>query len=273
MGDFPGELGGALPAEREIYGGELVLIDEMFQEVMQAIGPRPGRLEAAAPFAHGELPIIALEVAFLAERFRIRKDLPLGLKKKMKRNWAMGFFDHGDRPLVDLPDPCRELLDVRDRGAQSEDPDLGWREKKRFFPDGAALDVIQIMDFVKNDPADLLDAFGIFKKTIPVNFGGHDKERGIGIDRDVPGQDADDVLTESFLEVAELLIAQGLDRSGVNDSLPAGKGFFDRFFSDQRFSRACGRGNEQGMLFFDPLNGFDLKRVQLEGPALAFVFF
>ena len=182
----------------------------------------------------------------------------------MERDGAARFFDYGNRALVDLPDPGRELLNVRDRGGEREDADLGRGEKKRFLPDRAALGVIQIVDLVENDPADLLDAFRVLEKGIPVDLGGHNEERRSGIDRNVPGQDADNVFAETFLEVAEFLIAQGLDRGGVNDLFSACEGFFDRFFGDKCLARTCGRGDKQGMLFFNPLDGFDLERVQLE---------
>ena len=120
------------------------------------------------------------------------------------------------------------------------------------------------MDLVENDPADLLNAFRVLKKGIPVDLGRHDEERRFPVDGNVSGEDPDRFFAETFLEIPEFLITQGLDRGGINDLFSAREGFLDGFFGDESFAGARGRGDEKRMLLFDPFDGLELERVQLK---------
>jgi hypothetical protein len=95
-------------------------------------------------------------------------------------------------------------------------------------------------------------------KSVAEDLGRHDHERRVGIEREVAGHQAD--AQAVGLEVAELLVAQRLDRARVDRAPARLHRVLDRVLGDERLARARG-GREQHVLA-----GFDrASRLDLEG--------
>ena len=69
-------------------------------------------------------------------------------------------------------------------------------------------------------------------KQVPEDFSGHDEDLGIGLKLDIACHNPDSVSWKLFLEIRELLIRQGLDGIGGEDSLAFCKGLVDGDLSD-----------------------------------------
>ena len=118
------------------------------------------------------------------------------------------------------------------------------------------------MDLIENDIVHVFEALRIFQDQVPEDLGGHDKQLGLGIHRDIARVNADHSLAETFAEVAEFLVGKGLDRRRVNDAFAQLHGGLDRVFRDKGLATAGRRCHDKGFSLVNRLDCFFLKKVE-----------
>src|SRR4029077_18661297 len=95
-------------------------------------------------------------------------------------------------------------------------------------------------------------------------LGRHDEDRRVRVDLHVAGEDADLVLAVGAREVAELLVAERLERRGVGDAPAVLQRLLDGELRHQRLARTRGCGHDHRLIARDRANGLQLEVVQWE---------
>ena len=103
-----------------------------------------------------------------------------------------------------------------------------------------------------------------FVQHVSVDFSGHHEHIGIAIDARVAREKPDTFAPKLPLKVAKLLIAQRLQRCGVDDALLIGKRKVDAEFSAHRLSRACRRRYDHRVRVVQRTQRVKLKVVERE---------
>ena len=81
-----------------------------------------------------------------------------------------------------------------------------------LFPHDAALLVVDIVDFVKDEEFDIADEVSTTVKHGTENLCSHDEARSRFVDLHIARKDANVIGTKCLFELAELLVGQRLDR-------------------------------------------------------------
>ena len=123
--------------------------------------------------------------------------------------------DHQLSVAADGGYPGREILDIGDRGGQSDDADLPGKMDDDLLPDRAAEPVGEVMDLVEYDEPQRVERGRMLVEHVAQYLGRHDDDVGLGVDRDVARQQPDAVGAVNGGQVMVLLVAQRLDRRGV----------------------------------------------------------
>lgn len=123
--------------------------------------------------------------------------------------------DHQLSVAADGGYPGREILDIGDRGGQSDDADLPGKMDDDLLPDRTAEPVGEVMDLVEYDEPQRVEHGRMLVEHVAQYLGRHDDDVGLGVDRDVARQQPDAVGTVNGGQVMVLLVAQRLDRRGV----------------------------------------------------------
>jgi hypothetical protein len=179
----------------------------------------------------------------------------------LERDRPLLFDDDVERRVgPDRPDPVGHRFQVGHRRRKGEDPDMLRREDDGLLPDGAALDVVQVVDLVEDDVAHVVERLGRLEDRVAEDLRGHQDDLGVRVERDVAGLDADAVAVD-LAEVAELLVGERLDGGGVEDARALGHALLDRVLRDERLPRPGGGGDDEGLLVVDDADGLFLERV------------
>ena len=112
-------------------------------------------------------------------------------------------------------DPAAELLGVAHRRRQAHQQHLIGQVQNHLLPHRAAHPVGQEMDLVHHDVGKPVQCRRIRIEHVSQHFGGHHHDVGIAVDRLVAGEQADLLWTVPAYQVVVLLVAQRLDRCGV----------------------------------------------------------
>jgi hypothetical protein len=136
-----------------------------------------------------------------------------------------------------------------------------------LLPDPAPLAILEIVDLVEHDHPDILEVRAIGIHHVAQHLGGHHHDRGGAVDRVVTGQQAHGVVAMSPAEVAELLVGQRLERSGVDGAPAHGPGPGDGGLGDHRLARPGGCRHDDGSPAIDGVGRFDLESIRGEGKA------
>ena len=262
VGHFAGELLRLAPAEREVDARQPVGLDQMAHERRKPIGHehmmRRVLLMPARPVGREAAIAVVLEV------FPIVKQKILALKAEVERDDAGGFRDNLGRALQCFAHPGRDFLDVGDRGAEAEELRAKRREDDGLFPDRAAFLIVQIVNFIENDPRDIAHLIGLIKECVAVDLSGHDAHGRPRIDGHIAGEDAD-VGRIQRGEITILLIAERFDWRGVNDAFAALKRLRDDMIGNHGLARARRCGDEDRHIPTDGGKRPFLKRIVAEG--------
>jgi hypothetical protein len=162
---------------------------------------------------------------------------------------------------TDGADPAGQGLEVGDGGRQTQDPNVLGREDDGLLPDRAALDVVEVVDLVEDDVADVVEGFRGLEDRVAEDLRGHEDDLRVRIERDVAGLDADAVAVEGG-EVAELLVGERLDGGRVEDAGAFPEAALDGVLGHEGLARARGGGHDEGLAGVDDLDGALLERIQ-----------
>ncbi len=125
-------------------------------------------------------------------------------------------------------------------------------------------DGVEIVEAERGGEAERLRPCPLFVQEVAEDFGGHHENLGGRVELDVPCQDAHGRLRELLLEVEELLIAEGLDGGGVEDTATLGQAVIDLVLPYQCFSGPGFGANEDVVLLVNSAHGILLKGVEGE---------
>ncbi len=123
--------------------------------------------------------------------------------------------DHQLGVAADGGYPGREILDIGDRGGQSDDADLPGKMDDDLLPDRAAETVGEVMDLVEYDEPQRVERGRMLVEHVAQYLGRHDDDVGFGVDGRVARQQPDAVGAVNGGQVMVLLVAQRLDRRGI----------------------------------------------------------
>ena len=179
----------------------------------------------------------------------------------VQRHRAPGMRDGHDGPVHER-DPVGDLLDVGHRGRQPDQRDVLRRADDDLLPHGAAALVAHVVALVEDDVAEVVEAAAV--ERVAEDLGGHHHHRGVRVDLHVAGQDADALLAVGAGEVAELLVAQRLERRGVGDADAALQGRHDGELGDQRLAGAGGGRDDHRLIRLDRADRLQLEVIQRE---------
>ena len=183
--------------------------------------------------------------------------------------------DELDRPLVlhhrrhrpaDRADPAGELVGVRDRGGQADEPDVVGCVDDHLLPHRTAVRVLEVVDLVEHDPREGVEGPGAGVDHVAEDLGGHHHDRRVTVDGVVPGQEADVRGAVAPDQVEELLVRQGLDRRGVERPLARRQRQLDGPLGHHGLARPGGRGDEDRSAVVDRRDRLDLEAVEDEPP-------
>lgn len=132
--------------------------------------------------------------------------------------------DDDRRVPAHLDQPLAELLGVADRRGQADHLHVLRQVQDDLFPHGAAEPVREVVHLVHHDVRESVQSGRTRVEHVPQHLGGHDDHGRTAVDARVTGEQADLVRPVPRGEVGELLVAQGLDRRGVEALAAAGQG-------------------------------------------------
>jgi hypothetical protein len=171
-----------------------------------------------------------------------------------------------DRPGLasDRLEPLAELLGVRDRRRQRGYGDRLGEVDDHLLPHRTAGTVGEVVDLVHHDEPEPDQRPRPRVEHVAEHLGGHHDHRGLPVDGDVAGEEADAFGTVARDEVVVLLVRERLDRRRV-EALAAG---LDRQvygkLADQRLAGAGRRGDQHPVARLQRPAALDLERVELE---------
>ena len=165
----------------------------------------------------------------------------------------------------DRAQPLTELFGVVHRGRQADEADLGRREHQHFFPDAAAVGILNEVHFVEDDGVQTAQEVRTGEQHVAEHLGGHDHHRGLWFDSRVAGQEADVLRAVGRHQVAVLLVGQRFERRGV-EGLAAGlERPVHRVGRHQCLARPGGGRDEHGVSGLERLEGLELEVIGREG--------
>ena len=170
---------------------------------------------------------------------------------------------------ADLGEPVAELLCVGDGGRQRHHPDRLGQVDDDLFPDRAPGPVGEVVHFVEDDVAEVLERGGARVEHVPQHLGGHHHDGRVAVDRVVAGEQADGVAVVALDQVVVLLVGERLDRRGVEALTAVLQGQVNGELADDGLA-AAGRGGYQHPVPAGERGaGGDLERVEVEVVELA----
>jgi hypothetical protein len=162
-------------------------------------------------------------------------------------------------------DPAAELLGVADRRREADQPHLLGEVQDDLLPHRTAHPVGQEMHLVHHDIGQRTQRLRPGVQHVAQHLGGHHHHRGVAVDGLVAGEQADPLGTVTAHQVAVLLVAQRLDRRGVEAFLPGRQRQVHGELPHHRLA-GPGRGAHQhAVAAFQGFTSLDLERVEPEG--------
>ena len=171
----------------------------------------------------------------------------------------LGVAAHGVEPVA-------ELLGVRHRRRQRDQPH-GLREvDDDLLPHRAAEAVGEVVHLVHHDVAESAQRRRVGVEHVAEHLGGHHDDAGVAVDVGVAGQQADLVDAVDVLQLAELLVRQGLDRRRVERLVAVRSAHREvhRELADDRLAGAGGSGDQHAAALFEGAASGQLERVERE---------
>ena len=165
---------------------------------------------------------------------------------------------------ADLGQPLAELLGVGDGRAERDHRHALREVDDDLLPDRAAHPVGEVVHLVHHDVPEAHERAGPGVQHVAEHLGGHHHDRRLAVDGVVTGEQADVLGAVALDQVLELLVAQRLDRGGV-EALAAGlHGQVHGELADDGLAGAGGGGDEHAAALLDLVTGPDLEVVEGE---------
>lgn len=119
-------------------------------------------------------------------------------------------------PSFGSANPICKVHIIWNCGAQHDNSDVFRQHDNGLLPDNASLLIINVMDFVEDDPLNVSDHLCASVKIVSKNFCGHDHATCLLVHADVTCDDSDVLSPEFHAELSVFLIGKGLYRRSVN---------------------------------------------------------
>ncbi len=161
-------------------------------------------------------------------------------------------------------DPATELLGVADRRGQADQQHVVGQVQDDLLPHRTAHPVGEEVHLVHHDVGKPLQCSRIRIQHVAQHFGGHHHDVGITVDGLVAGEQSDLVGAVAGHQVVVFLVAQRLDRCGV-EALSAGRqGQMHGELAHDRLARTRGRTHQHTVPAFERAAGAQLEIVECE---------
>ena len=201
-------------------------------------------------------------------------ELRLFIDSVDKRDDAVSRGNEVNGALFEVAEPGRKGLWRIHSGRKKHELDGRIQENHSLFPDGAPVLVVDIVTLVKYDGIQTVqregrcDAEGLcgrptLEQEISEDFSGHDDDVRVRLVFEVAGHDAHTARKE-FLEVVELLVAEGLDGGRIEYAPTFAKTVRNLIFADESFPGARFRRDEDIGSGRNRSNGLLLEGVKRE---------
>ena len=189
-----------------------------------------------------------------------------------ERHLAVGALDQFQPPLVVLPQPAHEFDRVAHRGRQQQGPHVLGQQPQGEFPHDAPLAVIEGMELIHHDHADVgkVERFAV-QQPVEQDFGHHDQDPSLRVLPAVAGDQPhvagrEPPLDGVGLHFAKFLFRQRDQGRGVVSDLARVQSFEQRGLGNQRLARAGRRTDQHPLLAREPgQEGLLLHRVRIVG--------
>ena len=162
-------------------------------------------------------------------------------------------------------DPATEFLGVAHRRRQADHPHLVGQVQDHLLPHRAPHPVGQEMHLVHHHIGKPLQRGRIGVEHVAQHLGGHHHHGSIGVHRHVTGQQADPVATVARGQVGVLLVAQRLERRGVEALAAGGQRQVHGEFTHHRLAGAGRRADQHAVASFQRGTRPLLEAVEREG--------
>jgi len=172
------------------------------------------------------------------------------------------FVDHHGGVTAHGLDPAAELLGVAHRRRQADQAHLFGQVQDHFLPYRAAHPVGEEVDLVHDHVRQGTQCFRPGVEHVAKHLGGHHHDGGVPVDRLIAGEQSDLLGAVAAHQVAVLLVAQRLDRCGVEALLSGGKRQVDGELPDHRLARAGRRAHQHPVAALECIAGLKLERVE-----------
>ncbi len=161
-------------------------------------------------------------------------------------------------------DPAAELLGVAHRRRQAHQPHLLGQVQDDLLPHRATHPIGEEVHLIHHHVRETLQRIGTRVEHVAEHLGGHHHHRGVAVDRLVAGEQPDALGTVAADQVGVLLVAQRLDRRGVEAFLPGGQGQVDGELPHHRLARAGRSTHQHPVAAFEGFAGLHLERIEPE---------
>ena len=156
-------------------------------------------------------------------------------------------------------DPLSELFVVRYGGREHDDGDGVGQFDNDFFPDVTAFRVINIVHLVKDDPLHILDVVAVVVQHGLEHLRGHNHAASVSIKGHIASKNTH--IAEFQLEIAVLLVREGLDRRGIDCLGHVLARQCDRILCHEGLSGGRVRRHEDAVALFEAVDGSFLELV------------
>ena len=171
-------------------------------------------------------------------------------------------LDHDPRRAPHVGDPRRQLVGICHRRRQAHEGHVQGRAEDDLLPDAASVGVLEVVNLVQHDIAQVRKAPGLGVDHVAQDLGRHDDDRRLAVYGVVPGQQAHLPGAVLAAEVPVLLIREGLYGRGVEDLRPFREGEVDGVLGDDRLARARRGADEDRLAVVEEVEGVELESVK-----------
>ena len=166
-------------------------------------------------------------------------------------------------------DPAAELLGIAHRRRQADQPHILGQVQDHLFPHRAAHPVGQEVHLVHHHMRKSVQRIRPGVQHVAQHLGGHDHHRRVTVDRLVAGQQADVLRAVAADQIVVLLVAQRLDRRGVEALSARRQRQVHRELADDGLARAGRRAHQHAVAAFQRLTRLPLERIEPKRQQLA----
>ena len=173
--------------------------------------------------------------------------------------------DHHGGVTAHRLDPAAELLGVADRRREADQADLFGQMQDDLLPHRAAHPVGQEVDLVHHYVGKPVQGVGTRVEHVAQHLGGHHHHRRVAVDRLVAGEQPDPLSPVPAHQVVVFLVAQRLDRRGVEALLSRRERQVDRELTHHGLARTGRRAHQHAVTAFQGRTRPLLEGIEPEG--------